>query len=161
MTNKIGRPSLTQEQRDQRKAELLQKVEPYLKTGLSVNKALRETRIANSEFYKYMDEDEFFREKISLFRQYIPILLNNILIRELHIIAQKQNGNPLKGISPQPLSRDDRDFLFKFALKSNLTKEEWGNRDQVQLFDPEVEIQRVKVIIEQSTTNEIKDLNYG
>lgn len=32
MDKKIGRPSLTQEQKAQRKAELLQKIEPYLKT---------------------------------------------------------------------------------------------------------------------------------
>ncbi|MEO8581780.1 MAG: hypothetical protein ABI425_04390 [Patescibacteria group bacterium] len=161
MDKKIGRPLLTQEQKAQRKADLLQRIEPYLKTGLSINIALRMTNIANSEFYKYMNEDEFFREKIQLFRQYVSVLVNNSLVRELHIIVEKQIGNVRKGMQPQQLSKDELDFLFKFALKSNLTKEEWGNRDQVQLYDPEVEIQKVKAIIEASTTDKIESINYN
>lgn len=42
MKNKGGRPFLTEAQKAQRNDDLLQKLEPYLKSGLSVNKALHE-----------------------------------------------------------------------------------------------------------------------
>ncbi|MDP2693115.1 MAG: hypothetical protein Q8O88_05760, partial [bacterium] len=102
--NKGGRPWLTEEQKAQRKDCLLQKLEPYLKSGLSVNKALREARIHNSEFYNYMREDRLFGEKVRHFRDFISILVNNILFRELMSIVEKQIGNESKGIKPQTLS---------------------------------------------------------
>src|SRR3989344_1771479 len=98
--NMGGRPPLTEEQKAQRKEYLLQKIEPYLKIGLSVKKALREAKIHNSEFYKYMAEDEFFRDEVARFRQFISVLVNNALVHELINIVNKQNHN-------EPLSKDD------------------------------------------------------
>ncbi len=146
--NKGGRPRLTEEQKTQRKTYLFQKLEPYLMTGLSVNKALREAKVLNSEFYKYMKEDRFFGEKIAKSRQYIGVLINQAIVTELFRIVEKQNGNEAKNIQPQPLSKEDIDFLFWFALNSNLCREEYGRRENVDLFDPEFEIQRVKRLIQ-------------
>lgn len=147
--NKGGRPLLTQEQKAQRKTDLLQKLEPYLKSGLSVNKTLKEAKVFNSEFYKYMAEDELFRREIERFKQYISILVNYALVHELMTIVDKQNHN-------EPLLKEDVKFLWWFALNSNLCREEWGRRDNINLsFDPEEAIQRVRTLIEESSTQEI------
>ncbi len=150
-----GRPPLTEEQ----KKMLVSKIEPYLKSGLSIRKSVIEAKISRATFYRLMDDDEDFRDQINTFRNFVSVLLNNALIRELMTIIDKQNGNEVRNIKPQPLNRDDIAFLQWFALKSNLTKEEWGDRENVSLYDPEVEIQKVKRIIDQSTTKEIQHIN--
>jgi len=149
-----GRPRLTEAQKIQRKEYLSEKLKPYLMSGLSVNKALRETKVANSEFYKFMSEDRLFGEKIAQFRQFIGVLANQAIVHELFAIVEKQNRNEL-------LSKDDREFLWWYAINSNLCREEWGRRTSVSSydFDPEIEIQKVKQIIEQSTAKEIQHIN--
>lgn len=142
-----GRPPLTEAQKAERKEYLLIKIEAYLKSGLSVNKALREAKIYNSEFYKYMAEDEFFGEKIEKFRQYPSVLANHIIVRELMNIVAKQSGNKANNIMPQPLSQQDIKFLRWFALNSNACFEEWGRRHNVISFDPEIELQRLEQLI--------------
>lgn len=146
--NMGGRPRLTEEQKAERKTILLSKIEPYLKIGLSVNKALHEAKIFNSEFYKYMAEDEFFRDEVSRYRQYISVLANQIIVTELFRIVEKQNGRE----TTQPLSKEDHKFLWWFVKHSNLCKEEWGRRKNVSLYDPEEEIQRLKRLTEESMT---------
>lgn len=143
-----GRPRLTPEQLAEKKSKLLQKIEPYLKTGLSVNKALHEAKIFNSEFYRYMREDEFFRDEVNRYKQYISVLVNQAIVTELFRIAEKQNGRE----TTQPLSKDDHKFLWWLALKHNSCKEEWGRRKNIDSFDPAEEIQRVKRLVEESTT---------
>lgn len=146
--NKGGRPRLTEEEKKLRMEYLFRKLEAYLMSGLSVNKALREAKVFNSEFYKYMREDRLFREKIARCRQFIGVLANKAIITELFTIFDKQNGNEAKNTEPQPLSKDDIGFLCWFALNSNLCREEWGRCKNVDLFDPEFEIQRVKRLIQ-------------
>lgn len=156
--NKGGRPPLTPEEKNQKIQEMSQKLEPYLKSGLSVRKALAEAQISKDMFYRMMDEDEGFRDKIDTFKNFVSVLLNNTLIRELQSIIEKQNGNETKGIKPQRLDAIDIGFLKWFALNSNSTKEEWGERKDVTLFDPETEIQKVKKMIEENFTTEISHL---
>lgn len=146
--NKGGRPRLTEEEKKLRKEYLFRKLEPYLMSGLSVNKAIREAKVFNSEFYKYMREDMLFGEKIAKCKQFIGVLANKAIVTELFTIFDKQNGNEAKNIKPQPLSKDDIGFLCWFALNSNLCREEFGRRGNVDLFDPEIEIQRIKRLIQ-------------
>ena len=152
--NKGGRPWLTDEQKTRRKEYLSQNLEPYLKTGLSVNKALREAKIHNSEFYKYMSEDRLFGEKIQRFRNFISILVNTALVNHLMDIARKQTGYG----QPQGLSKDDVDFLQWFALHSNLTSGEYGGRNKNDSFDPEMEVHQVERIIQEANPKTISAL---
>ena len=99
-----------------------------------------------------MAEDEFFRDEVECFKQYISVLVNNAIVHELMVIVEKQNNN-------EPLSRDDIKFLMWFALNSNLCKEEYGRRENISLYDPEAEIQRIKSILEEQTTKEILHIN--
>lgn len=147
LKNKGGRPFLTDKQKSERKEYILLKLEPYLKSGLSVNKALKEAKVFNSEFYRYMKEDRLFGEKIAKFRQYIAILANQAIVTELFRIVQKQNGNKNMGISPQSLSKDDKNFLWWFALNANVCREEWGRRKTAFSFDANMELHKVQELI--------------
>lgn len=148
--DKGGRPFLTDAQKTERKEYLLSKLEPYLKSGLSINKALGEAQIFNSEFYKYMKEDRLFGEKIAKYRQYISVLANHIIVTELLRIVEKQNGNEAKNVKPQSLEKDDIAFLWWYALNANVCREEWGRRQSVASFDPEFELQRIRKLIDVS-----------
>jgi len=152
LQNKGGRPSLTLEEKAEKIKDMSQKLEPYLKSGLSIRKALAEVKISKTDFYRMMDSEEGFRDTIYTFRQFTAVLLNNAIVHELMAIVEKQNRN-------EPLSKVDRQFLFWFALNSNNTKEEWGRRENISLYDPEAEIQKIKAILEESTTKEILHIN--
>lgn len=150
-----GRPPMTKEERLAQARVISAKLEPYLKSGLSIKNALGEAKIGKDLFYDMMDRDESFADTINGYRHFVPILLNNVLVKELMAISEKQNGNPAKNIKPQKLTKEDKDFLWRFALTSNLTKGEFGERRNIDLFDPEAEIQKVKGLIDESTTEEI------
>lgn len=155
---KEGRPAITEEE----KRGIVSKLEPYLKSGLSISKALLEAGVARTTFYRLMDENEEFRDKINQFRNFTPVLLNNALVGELQAIIKKQNGwtdDKGKKHPPEKLKKEDREFLWKFALTSNLTKGEFGERKDVNLFDPEAEIQKIKGIIDESTTKDLPKLS--
>jgi len=141
VTNKEGRPETTSEQ----KTEMLQKLEPYLRSGLSVRKSLREAQVPSSTFYDIMARDIEFSEQINRFRQYVPILLNNTLVRELQDIVKKKSEG-------KELTKDDMDFLKWFATNSNLTREEFGERKDIGLVDPEVELNKLMGLIEEQST---------
>jgi len=153
-----GRPHITEEE----KKEIVSKLEPYLKSGLSVSKSLLEAGVSKASFYRLMNDDEQFRDKIDQFRNFTAVLLNNAIISELQVIFKKQQGykDPRTGkmIPPAPLKKDDREFLWKYALTSNLTRGEYGERKEVQTFDPEAELQKIKGLIEEATKGKGKEL---
>lgn len=139
--DKGGRPRLTEKQKSKRKEYLLSKLEPYLMTGISVNKALREAKVFNSEFYRYMAEDRFFGEKVAKFRQYISVLVNKIIVTELFRIIEKQNNKEL-------LLNEDVKFLMWFGTHANVCRDEWGRSEVIIEVDPEEEIERLKNLIQ-------------
>lgn len=149
-----GRPSLS----DEEKRIMLQKLEPYLKVGLSTRKALLESGVPSSTFYRLMEEDEGFREQIELYKQFTSVLLNNALVTELQAIIKKQTGyedKKGKKVRAERLNKAELEFLWKFALNSNSTKGEFGERKDVNLFDAEAEIQKVKGLIADNTSKEL------
>jgi hypothetical protein len=136
--DKGGRPEITEEQ----KKEMVQKLEPYLKSGLSIRKALIEAEIPRSTFYDLMEKDQWFSDQINRFRQFVSIMLNSTVVALLQDIVQKKN----KG---EKLTKDDLDLLKWYATTSTQTRDEYGERREIGLFDPEAEIQRVKKELEQ------------
>jgi hypothetical protein len=140
--NKLGRPKLTPEQKKEKREAMLPKIEPWLKSGLSVRKALVEANIANSEFYRMMDEDEIFREQITQFRQYVAVLANSSVVKHLQDIIKRQAQN-------EKLSDKEVDYLKWFVMSSSLTKEEFGERKDINLYDPEVELQKLKTMLDE------------
>lgn len=136
--NGAGRPELTEEEKN----EILQKLEPYLKSGLPVNKALREAQVPSSTFYLLIDRDPVFLEKINKFRQYVSVLLNSAVIKQLQGIVKKQSEG-------KSLDKLELNFLKWFATNSNLTREEYGERKEIGVYDPEVEIQRLNNLVKE------------
>ena len=136
------------------KQKVLAKLEPHLKSGLSTRKALLESEIHSGTFYRLMNEDEEFREQIERYRHFPSILLNNAIMRHLSDIIQKQQSKDKEGKSVL-LTGKEINFLQWFALNSNLTKQEYGERKDISMFDAEAEIQKVKGILEEKTTKEL------
>ena len=137
MANPEGNQPLTQEQKD----DIVRRLEPYLKSGLSVRKSLIEAEIPRSTFYDLMSNDLEFADKINRFRQFVSVLLNNAIVRQLQAIIKKQNDK-------DELTDKEQGFMQWFALNSNLTKDEFGERKEVGIYDPEVEIQKIARIID-------------
>lgn len=135
-----GRPTISASEKEQ----MVSKIMPFLQSGLSIRKSVREAKISRATFYRMMETDDSFRDKITQSRNYLSILLTNTLVKELFEIAEKQTGNPSKHIPPQPLSREDIKFLFWFALKTRFGKDEWGRLKRADYYDSEREIQRLK-----------------
>ncbi len=141
-----GRPKTTDEQKE----AMLSKLEPYLKSGLTLRKALLEAGIPTATFYRIKKSDPSFDSKIARFQQYLSILLNSSIIKHLHQLVRKQAGyQETDGtiVPPRTLNGNDLAFLEWFALNSNLTKEEFGNRSATIAFDPEAELQKMKEMI--------------
>jgi len=150
-----GRPPLSEEAKN----DMLSKLEPYLKSGLSLRKALIEAGIVPATFYRIKRADPSFDSKIARFQQYLSILLNSSFIKHLHEIVRKQAGYTNAdgtNASPKTLDGSDLAFLQWFATKSNLTKEEYGDRTTVNTFDPELELQKLKDMVDDEVNEQIK-----
>ncbi len=137
MDSSIGRPSISIEQKE----SFFRKLEPYLKIGLSVNKACLQAKIPKSTIYDLIHSDEKFAEKIATCKQYVSVLVSDTLVSDLTRISDYMKSGKKLG---------DEDFkrVAWFALNSGLTKEEFGNRVSVEYFDPEVEIRRIMKLID-------------
>lgn len=144
----LGRPPLTEEQKN----EIVRKLEPYLKAGLSIKKACAEANIPKSTVYDYMESDEAFSDHIRHIEYSLSITLSMTFLKQLEAIKAKQENST-------PLNKEDLDFLKWFALNSNLTKEEYGRRETINSFDPEIEIQKIKRLIEENFTEDIEHLD--
>ncbi|MEK7571974.1 MAG: hypothetical protein AAB553_06905, partial [Patescibacteria group bacterium] len=77
-----GRPKTSEEQKE----AMLSKLEPYLKSGLPLRKALLEAGIAPATFYRIKRVDPSFDSKIERQRQYLPVLYNSSIVKHLHYI---------------------------------------------------------------------------
>lgn len=140
MRGSIGRPPLLDNQKD----IIVQKLEPYLKAGLSVRKACREAEVPKSTVYDLIKKDEEFADKIRRYQQFVSVLLSNTLLRQLMVIAKRQNDS-------LELSSGDLRFLQWFATHSSQTREEFGDRRDVGLYDPEMEIKRLANLIDSAS----------
>lgn len=138
----IGRPSLPKEHSD----SIVRKLEPFLKTGMSLRKACFESGISRPQVYYWMNNDRDFSDNINRLRQYLSILVNSALFRELLAIVKKQNS----GIR---LDQGELKYLQWYALNSPLSREEFGRRVKMEAYDPEVEIARIAEMIDGATVN--------
>lgn len=129
------------------KLQLVQKIEPYLKAGLSIRKACLLSGVPRSSLYKIMDEDEFLRDQIDQFRDYTSILVSTMLSRKLHVIWGKQQA----GLD---IESEDLEFIKWFALNSVHCRNEFGKSARsAPNFDPELELRRINNLIEKNCNN--------
>ncbi|KKS11244.1 MAG: hypothetical protein UU67_C0079G0006 [Candidatus Daviesbacteria bacterium GW2011_GWB1_41_5] len=135
-----GRPPISEEEKE----NIVRKLEPHLKAGLSPRKACQQAQIPKSTFYDLYEEDPEFADKIDTIRSYLAVLTSNIFYVLISKIAAKiKDGGSLR--------REDLDFLKWFATNSKTTKEEFGERQELEVVDPHKEIRRIMKIIEESS----------
>ena len=144
--NPVGRPPISKEDKE----VMLSKLEPYLKSGLSIRKSLLEAGVPSATFYRVKDTDDEFREKIDRFRQFVSVLLNNSIVREIQAVIKKQNND-------ERLTGEEVSLLKWFATNSNLTKGEFGERKNIGLYDPEAEISRLSKLMDDPKDAEKKE----
>lgn len=138
-----GRPALTDEEKDL----IFRKLEPYLKSGLSLNKACLNAQIPKSTVYEQIKKDTIFADKIETAKQFFSIAVSNVVTENLRKILQTQET--IKGDINKRLPKDDLEFIKWLALNSKNTKEEFGSRADVYVFDPQAEIQKINDAIDE------------
>lgn len=130
---KVGKKPLVDEEVDL----IFRKLEPYLKKGLSLNKACIEAQIPKSTAYDLYKEYDEFAEKIDSCKHYHSLLIGDVVTKELEKIAERQN----KG---QDLSIQDIKFIQWVALNGNATIDEYGRKDMLIMPEEESERKRWK-----------------
>lgn len=149
-----GRPQLTAEEVVQRKNDMINKLEPFLKSGLSLVKACLEAGVSRTQLYDYMAQDTVFSDRIHQLQQYMSVIISSSIVREVFRIVQKQqekvdkDGNVIK--KAEELTPEETDFLKWYSLNSRTTRDEFGQRKEVVTFDPEAELKRLNELIDQS-----------
>lgn len=138
----MARPRFTAEDKE----IMVRKLEPYLKIGLPLSRACSEALVSRSTVYYFMNQDEWFLNKIRRFQQFISVLVNNAIVNELVTIVAKQNA----GIE---LNKRNIRFLKWMALNCNLMAEEFGRRQTFSYYDPEWEIQKLNRLIDSDQKN--------
>lgn len=136
LPNPVGKPQISVDAKE----NIVRKLEPYLKSGLSIRKACDEAKIPKSTVYDFIKEDKEFADKISTLQNYLSILISNIVYVHLVAIKNKQQNN-------EKISKEDLDFVKWFAVNSKLTKDEFGERKQFEILDPEKELERIRKMI--------------
>lgn len=137
---------------DQKKDEILRKLEPYLKSGLTVHKACLEAKIPDSTVSDLM-KDEKFAEKIKTFQQYLSVLTANAFYNLLVKLIKKMTGvkNP-DGTwkeEPQDLSKNELELLKWHSTKSKITREEYGDRQEVEVINPQERLKKINELLDE------------
>ena len=115
---KSGRKPLVDEEVDL----IFRKLEPYLKKGLSLNKACLEAQIPKSTAYDLYREYDEFAERIDACKNYHSLLVGDVFTKELERIVEKQKKQ-------ENLSVSDVKFVQWVALNGKATKDEYGRKD--------------------------------
>jgi hypothetical protein len=116
MTKKAGRPSTSKTQKD----NFVRKLEPYLKYGVSLNKACAMSGVPSSTVYDLKRKDSEFSEIIDLMRGgFFEITVNDLILVELKRIEDLQSNGLI--------SKDDRKFLQWIAEKHIKLKKNYGD----------------------------------
>lgn len=113
----LGKPPLTQEEID----DIFRKLEPRLKTGLSINKACLEAKVPKSSVYDLIKENEQFAERVEAAKNYHTVLIADIVTKELELAA-KMAGS-------MQLTSDQIKLILWVALHSTNTREEYEKRE--------------------------------
>ncbi len=151
-----GRPATS----DQEKENILQKLEPYLKSGLSVNKACLEAKIPKSTVYDFIEKDSSFSERIEAYKNFMSVMVSNSVMREFSRIIEKQQGELVddgKGNKVRKWGKLDGQeigFIQWVALNSQATREEFGRRQDVSVVDPQLELKKLAAMIDEAADDD-------
>lgn len=136
MYNWVMAKVFTQAEKD----EIVHKLEPYLKIGLSVRKACLEAKIPKSHVYDLMNEEEDFMDRIVTCQNYMSVLVSDILMADVLRISADVKNN-------KRLLKEDAERVHWVALNSNLLKEEFSERKNVEVIDPQAELKKIMALV--------------
>lgn len=119
---KKGRPAIT----DKTKERIVQKLEPYLKVGLSIKKACIQAQIPKSTVYKLIQRDSDFADQIKRHEQYLSTLFSSSVTFQLHSVVAKQ-------LMGKQIDQLDFNFMKWFASASKQARDEFGVNEQEDL----------------------------
>jgi hypothetical protein len=130
------------------KHSLVSKLEPLLKSGLSIRQACLESGVSRATLYRIMEEDEAVRDQIQRFQNYLSVMVTWMTIRHLLFVKSKQD----QGI---PLGWEDIKFVAWFATHSRSCSEEFGkialSSGKINsAIDPYLERRKLRQMIESS-----------
>lgn len=146
-----GRPALTTTELE----NILHKLEPHIKAGLSVPKACNLEDIPVSTVYKYINENVNFMERIEAFKGFKAKLISNIFMHRLLKINDKiaivekirAKMDELEDVNQKKLFLDmiegldingnDWGFLQWLALNDKSLRDEYGARQEITGKDGE------------------------
>ena len=141
-----GRPKVS----DSEKQLIFEKLVPYLHRGLSVNKACGQSGIPKSTVYDLIQKDEQFAEKINTAKDYMSVLYAGSAVTYFTNISDKI----MRRID---LSSEEVNFLKWYGEKARTTREEFGERKEISIVDPEVELKKVLAIMDEVEGEEKKE----
>lgn len=125
----------------QKKQDYLQKIEPYLKAGLSVRKACLEAGVPHSTVYEYIQTDDEFSDKVDRAKQFLSILTSNVFYNQLVQMGRKistvdEKGNPKK---PEKLTKEELNLIMWHSTKSKAVREEYGEHSEIDVTESRAE----------------------
>ncbi len=141
MNRKKGNQPFTKEQADL----MVSKLEPYLRSGLSIRIACLQSGVSRATLYRMMKKSRYLRDQIRAFQTYISLITSTVIAKQLYrIYARQQAGFEIDW--------KDLQFVMWVATNSIHCKEEFGRDIQgVKPFDVDAELHRIK--------NEISELS--
>lgn len=142
----MPRQYITQKLSTHEQQALVSRLEPYLKSGLSIRAACLESGVSRSTLYRLMDQDDGVRDQITHFQNYLSVMVTWMMTRHLLFVKDKQD----RGV---PLEWMDLKFLTWFATHSKSCHEEFGQtartNGQVEAsIDPFLERRKLRQMIE-------------
>lgn len=126
----IGKPVISEIETNM----IFRKLEPYLKTGVSLNKACLMANVPKSTVYDLYKENFQFAEKIDTSKNYLSIVTSNIFYTEIERIKNLQSDNKV-------IDKNDLHFIQWFTLNHKSGSEEFGKQAVDLVSERQSEIQ--------------------
>jgi len=141
----VGRPALP----DTELETILQKLKPFLITGLSLPKACALAEIPTSNVYYFQDTKPWFLERINAYKAYTPNKLTQIFNYQLELIywriervkelQEKIKEEPDAGVRANLMlemirtgpTQKDSEFLQWYAVNHKVNREEFGLKTEI------------------------------
>lgn len=126
------------------------RLNPWLQTGLSINKSCQRAEVPPSTVYDLIKENALFAEKVNTARNQVAFDTNDVLTFALKMVAGKVR-------SGESLGKGEIAFVQWFALNNNLTIEEYGERKNLVVESPEDRIKRLDTAAEERTIEAVQE----
>lgn len=124
---------------------IFRKLEPYLKSGFSVNKSCLLAGVTKTVVYDRMKADDNFRRDIDIARAHQSTLLSDIATATLteisdRIGAKDKKGNPI----PFTISKGEASMLRLMIIYKKSVRDEWSDKNKEEEDDSTVQFDKPK-----------------